>query len=160
MADKHVATYLNDHLAGSVVAVELLEHLEKAHAGTETGRFAAGLRADIEEDRRELVALMERLQVTVSSPRKAAAWLAEKVTELKLKMDDPAGGALRLLETIEAVAIGIEGKRALWLALAAASEGNPRLKGPDYGRLEARAVEQRQRAEKVRLAAAREALRT
>jgi hypothetical protein len=34
MANEHLAAYLNDHLAGSVAAVELLEDLEKAHAGT------------------------------------------------------------------------------------------------------------------------------
>jgi hypothetical protein len=47
MADQHIAAYLNDHLAGSVTAIELLEHLEKTFTGTATGRFAAELRADI-----------------------------------------------------------------------------------------------------------------
>src|SRR5947209_272940 len=37
MSDQYVATYLSDHLAGSVAALELLEHLEKAHAGTAHG---------------------------------------------------------------------------------------------------------------------------
>jgi hypothetical protein len=39
-----VQIYLNDHLAGSVTALELLEHLEKTHAGTTMERFAAELR--------------------------------------------------------------------------------------------------------------------
>src|SRR5262245_26657022 len=103
MATKHLATYLNDHLAGSEAALELLEHLEQAHAGTPTAGFAARLRADIVADRGELEALMGRAQAAPSRPRKAAAWLAEKVTELKLRLDDPAGGALRLLEVLEAV---------------------------------------------------------
>ena len=29
MAEKYLATYLNDHLAGSEVGLELLEHLER-----------------------------------------------------------------------------------------------------------------------------------
>src|SRR5205085_7785795 len=66
MSDQHLATYLNDHLAGSVVALELLEHLEKAHAGTDVARFVAALRADIEADRGELEALMQRLHVSAS----------------------------------------------------------------------------------------------
>ena len=50
MPDQHIATYLRDHLAGSVVAVELLEHLEGAHAGTDLAAFFARLRGDITAD--------------------------------------------------------------------------------------------------------------
>ena len=38
MTDPNLATYLNDHLAGAVAALELLEHLEKAHAGAPVAR--------------------------------------------------------------------------------------------------------------------------
>jgi hypothetical protein len=158
MAEQHVATYLNDHLAGSVSALELLQHLERAHAGTPVATFATELRTDILADRQELEALMAQLKLAVSRPRKAAMWLAEKVTELKLELDDPAGGALRLLEVCEAVSVGIEGKRLLWRALAAAAEATSRLRTTDYARLEKRAEEQRRRVEAVRLEAARAAL--
>jgi hypothetical protein len=73
-------------------------------------------------------------------------------------MDDAASGDFRLLESVELVAIGIDGKRALWTALAAESEGAPVLRGPDYDRLVRRATDQRQRVETVRLDAARKAL--
>jgi hypothetical protein len=158
MAEPYLATYLNDHLAGSEGALELLEHLERAHAGTPLAHFAAELWADIVADRRELEALMTRLQVAVSRPRKAAAWLSEKVTELKLRLDDPPGGALRQLEVLEAVSLGIEGKRLLWRSLGVAAEGTPDLGGTDYGRRERRAEEQRRCVETVRLGAARAAL--
>ena len=158
MANEHIATYLNDHLAGSVVAIELLEHLEAAHAETDLGRFAAELRADVSADRRELEALMESLQVAESRTRKASAWLSEKMTELKLRLDDPGDGALRLLEALEAVSLGIEGKLGLWRALAAASEGAPLLQGFDYERLAQRAIDQRNRVEAERLKAAKRAL--
>src|SRR5438067_2160325 len=39
MGNEHIATYLNDHLAGSVVALELLEHLEAAHDNTPLAEF-------------------------------------------------------------------------------------------------------------------------
>ncbi len=160
MADEHIATYLNDHLAGSVVALELLEHLESAHPGTALESFFAALRADIEEDRKELESLMNLLDVDQSSTRKATAWLTEKVTELKLRVDDPAGGALRLLEASEAVSLGIEGKLSLWRALAVVAKEEPRLRIVDYERLIERAVGQRNRVEEVRLEAAKRALRT
>lgn len=160
MSKQHVATYLNDHLAGSVTALELLEHLERTQAGTALGTFAAGLRADIAADRRELEDLMARLRITASLPRRAAAWLAERMTELKLWADDPSRGALHLLEVLEALSLGIEGKRLLWRALAAAAEAAPALRGTDYARLERRAEEQRVRVEAVRVDAAMEALGT
>jgi hypothetical protein len=158
MNDKHLATYLNDHLAGSSVALELLEHLESKHAGSEIGRFAAALRADIAADRRELEELMRRLHVDESRTRKASAWLTEKLTELKLRLDDPKGGSLRLLEIFDALSIGIEGKRLLWRALANAAGDASALGSVDYERLIRRAEEQRSRVETVRLDAAKEAL--
>lgn len=156
MTDQYIATYLNDHMAGSVVAIELLEYLESAH---ETMRpIVADIRADIEADRRELESLMLRQRVTVSRSRKAVAWLAEKMTELKLRVDDSSGGPLRRLEALETVALGIEGKRALWRTLAALAPVRPGLRGVDYESLERRAVEQRRRVETLRMDAARAAL--
>src|SRR5437588_9890899 len=125
MAEQHLATYLNDHLAGSVVALEMLDHLEKTHASTPLAARFASLRAEIQADRAELESLMGRLQVSASVPRRAMAWLTEKFARLKLRVDDPEGGPLRLLEAVEAVSLGIEGKRLLWLALAAAATSNP-----------------------------------
>ena len=158
MTNDHIATYLNDHLAGSVVALELLETLEATHAKTPLADFFAKLRADIAADRQELETLMGRLEITESRTRKASAWLAEKVTELKLRLDDPKDGDLRLFESIEALSLGIEGKKSLWLALSAAAEDTPALRLVDYERLIQRAEEQRSRVEAMRLDTAKTAL--
>ena len=39
MANEHLATYLNDHLAGSVVALEVLDQLEATHSDGALGDF-------------------------------------------------------------------------------------------------------------------------
>jgi hypothetical protein len=158
MSDQRLATYLNDHLAGAVAALELMEHVERAYAGTPVERLVAAVRADVSADRDELEAFMRRLGVTESGPRKAAGWLAERVARLKLRLDDPSGGSLRLLETLEAIALGIEGKLALWRALGTVAGSVPELQGVDYDRLARRAGEQRDRLEPARLEAARAAL--
>jgi hypothetical protein len=158
MATKHLATYLNDHLAGSQAALELLEHLAATQADTPLKLVFEELHADILADRRELESLMARLHVDESGPRKVTAWLAEKLTRLKLRLDDPSDGAFRLLESLEALAIGIEGKRALWRALAMAAEVAPELQGGDYARLEQRAKQQHDRVEMARLDVAKVAL--
>jgi hypothetical protein len=157
MENDNLAIYLNDHLAGSVMALELIEHLASAHADTSLDRFLSDLRGDIEADRQELQDLMDRLEITESSPRKATAWLAEKAAQLKLMMDDRPGGALRLIEGMEALSLGIEGKRGLWQALAVTAEDLPELQGMEYARLGRRAEEQRSRVEQMRLDYARAA---
>jgi predicted nuclease with TOPRIM domain len=154
----NLATYLNDHLAGSVAAVELLEHLEETHAGTDVGRFLAELRAEVEADREELNALMARLAIDESVMRKTTAWLAGKLTDLKLRLDDSEGGELRLFESLEALSLGIEGKRLLWIAMAAAAKDAPKLRLIDYERLAQRAEGQRNRVEGRRLEAGKLAL--
>jgi hypothetical protein len=157
MANQQIATYLNDHLAGSVVGLELLEHLKTTHAGTPLEAFFGELYDDVAQDRQELETIMSRLQIAQSPVRKAAAWVAEKFSELKLVVEDPAGGAFRLLEAVEALSLGIEGKKILWRALAATAEGADWLQIADYDKLVKRAEEQRQRVEEVRVQAAKSA---
>jgi hypothetical protein len=112
----HIETYLNDHLAGSTVAIELLEHLESSHDG-EGRAFFRALRADIESDREKLETLMNEMDKDQSKLRRGMAWLGEKFTALKMRLDDPGDGALRLFESQKALSLGIEGKRSLSGAL-------------------------------------------
>jgi hypothetical protein len=146
----HLETYLNDHLAGSTVAVELLEHLESSHDG-EWRTFFRTLRADIESDRVQLENLMKEMDIDQSKLRRGMAWFGEKFTELKMRLDDPADGDLRLFESLEALSLGIEGKRSLWLSLAEAAKENSNLRRLDYQHLIPRADEQRARVERRRL---------
>jgi hypothetical protein len=156
MSKSYLANYLNDHLAGSVVALEMMEHLEKPHAGSNVAHQIADLRADVLADRAELERLMSTLSIPTSPTRKAMAWLSDKTGEIKLRMDDRTDGPLCLLEAVEAIAIGIHGKEGLWRALCAARvEG---ITAVDLASLQRRASEQRERIETLRLDAARFAL--
>ena len=158
MDNTHLATYVNDHLAGATAGVELIEHLEKTHAGTDLGRFFGELRAEVEADRQTLESVRERLHIGESRLRKLTGWIAERMAELKLWVDDPSGGSLRLFEALEGLSLGIEGKRSLWLALAAAAEAAPALTVADFHELARRAEDQRRRVETHRLEAAAHAL--
>lgn len=152
MSKEHLATYLNDHLAGSVVAVEILENMTEE--APDLAELLTGLKHDVEADRGQLLAIMTRLDIPESRIRKVGSWLAERVAEAKLEVDDETNGPLRRLERLEALGLGIDGKTALWRALAAAAVHNPALAGPDYGSLIERAKEQRSRVEGARLHAA------
>jgi hypothetical protein len=87
------------------------------------------LKAEIEEDRDQLKTLMAKQQIEESRVRKAGGWIAERLAALKLGVDDDAHGRLRRLERLEALAIGIDGKIALWGALDAAASSNAELAG-------------------------------
>src|SRR5215472_472733 len=107
---KHLGTYLNDHLAGSVAALELFKRLKSANAGTPRGQVFADLLQEIEQDQTALRDLLKELDFRVGPIREAAAWLAEKFV-LKLLAEKP-GDKLVRFEQLEALALGIEGKRA------------------------------------------------
>ena len=155
MTNENLAIYLNNHLAASVTALELLSSIEMVHANSDVARLASELRAEIEGEQQQLENLMEQLQITKNTPRQVAGWLAEKFAQAKLRWDDSNNGALHLLESLELILIGIEGKRGLWRALShAAIVDLPLL---DYERFAARSEEQQQRVEAVRLAAAKAA---
>jgi hypothetical protein len=152
-----LGVYLNDHFAGSVAAIELLGLLESQTGSSEP--VVVALRDDIAQDQGKLHELMRTLGVTPSTARRVSAWLTEKLTEVKLRLDDPRDTGLRRLEILEALALGIEGKRALWMALDAGATVAPALRHLDYPALIARAQQQRSVVEGLRLDAATSILR-
>jgi hypothetical protein len=156
MSREHLSTYLNDHLAGSVAALEILDGLTSD--APDLALFADQLKKDIESDQQHLIALMDRLGIEQGRLRKASGWLAEQFAEAKLELDDEDKGELRRLERLEALVLGISGKLVLWRALEAASIEDERLRGPNYEDLVVRAREQRVRVENLRIQAARSAL--
>jgi|KBSMisStandDraft_5_1062788.scaffolds.fasta_scaffold416784_1 hypothetical protein len=155
MTREHLGTYLNDHLTGFHVAIEILDHLV---AETSAAPAIAGLRSELDEDRHELKVLMNRLHIVESRVRKAGSWIAEGLSELKLEVDDEPNGPLRRLERLEQLAIGIQGKVALWKALDVALGSHVEPGNLDYPRLIHRGQEQYDQVETLRLEAARAAL--
>jgi hypothetical protein len=158
MSTKALRIYLNDHLAGSVAALELLDHLSDLHSDPARKQFFVGLRAEIEEDQKVLQRLLDQAGGEESPVRKAAAWLTEKLGRAKLKLEASGDGELRVFEALETLALGIQGKLTLWRALEAAADRIPQFQGMDFARLKQRALQQQQRVEDQRLQSARAAL--
>jgi hypothetical protein len=101
--------------------------------------------------------LVQRLGGRESVTRKAVGWLSERVVRMKLRVDDPRNGALRLFESVEMISLGVAGKLGLWQVLASLSDGIPELNAFDFDRLIRRAQEQRAALEQTRCQIAREA---
>lgn len=157
MSDATLGTYLNDHLAGSVGAVELLERAIRENEGDPIAGRLKGILAEIRKDQTVLQDLIERVGASESSLKKAGAWLAEKAGRVKLGTTDEPRGLSRL-EVLETLTMGIHGKQGLWRALQAVAGRYPALQSLDLGHLERRAVEQHEQMEALRLEAARDVL--
>lgn len=155
-----LTSYLNDHLAGSVGALELLDRLIDTYRGKSLERFFRELRDEIEADQETLKALIASLGEQESAVRKAGAWIVEKFSRARIQLAETREGEMGLFLALEGLALGIQGKQALWRALAAAAATVPSLRGLNYDELETRAVEQYERVEARRLGAAREVFET
>jgi hypothetical protein len=156
MSKEQLPVYLKDHLAGSVAALELVNHLIETYKGKPLEEFFQNLRDEIDADQDTLQDLIEKLGEQESAVRKAGAWVAEKVSRAKIRLSDSEKNQLGLLHALEGLVLGITGKRALWTALAVAADAVPELRQLDYARLQKRAAEQCDRVEAKRLEVARE----
>jgi hypothetical protein len=151
MSATPLLTYLNDHVAGSRSALELLDYLIDSHEDVERRAFFTTLRADIAADRQVVDETIVRLGGTPGVLREAAGWFGDRVTRLKLMLDAPSGRGLQHLEALELLGLGILGKRSLWRALDAIAPRVPALADLDLRRLQARAEDQYGRVEAQRL---------
>jgi hypothetical protein len=148
-------SYLNDHLAGSVGALELIEHSAHQYDGEPLGVFFSDLQTDIRADQDILRDLMRGLTIDESNVRKAGAWAAEKAGRARLMIagDEPGGSGLVL--ALEGLIMGVTGKKFMWRGLAALNL--PPLSGYDFKDLERRAEQQIERIEIERIRAAQQA---
>jgi hypothetical protein len=154
---KELDSYLNDHLAGSVGALELLEHWIQLYEGKPLGAFFSNIRIEIRDDQNTLRNVMHSLGIKESNLRKAGAWAAEKAGRARLMIAGGDPGSLGLVLTLEGLIMGVTGKRLLWRALAAAKF--PQLSGYDFEVLQRRAEEQAERIEAERIRAVERAFR-
>jgi hypothetical protein len=110
------ATYLRDHLAGADAAIQTVQRLSDAHRGGPEGALFKYLYEQFCEDRVIVEGILAELGYTARSVKR----LAGRATGGALRM--VAGGApgdLSLFRTLEALAVGVQGKRCLWRAAQA-----------------------------------------
>jgi hypothetical protein len=154
-----LAIYLNDHLAGATIGVQLARRAARENEGTELGEFLRGLGAELDEDRTQLIELMRHQKIARSRAKHAAGWTLEKLGRLKLNGQLAGYSPLSRLLELEGLAAGTEVNRGLWSALAELSREEESLRQLDYDALAERARCQRERLEPHRLTAAAQALR-
>jgi hypothetical protein len=151
-----VRIYLSDHLAGSVVGLELAKRCLSNNRGTELGTFLdERLIPEISGDKDTLGDVMRRLGVRGSGAKNALAWTGEKAGRLKFNGTLRRYSPLSRLVEIEGLVVGVTGKLSMWQSLEAVAPDDARLDGVDFARLAARARSQIESLEAHRAAASR-----
>jgi hypothetical protein len=158
-APKFLGTYLNDHLAGSIVGGALARRITRQNSDNEYGRETAEIAEQIKQDQRELRRIMARLDVRQKRLRLGVAWAVEKVTRLKPNGRLVGYSPLSRVLELEGLVMGITGKLELWRTLDQLDDANPALDEAHIRELIGRAESQRDRVEDLRLKAAAEAMR-
>ena len=143
--------YLRDHLGGADMAIRVVRRLGSTHDGTEDGALFQRLANEFAQDRSAVRAVLAHLGASGRSLKRAAGFASGSVLSVTAGGEP---GDLSLLRTVEALAIGVQGKRCLWRALQnlhvpASVNG---MSGMSFGDLEARAVRQWEAIEERRRA--------
>jgi hypothetical protein len=157
MNRKLLAIYLNDHLTGATVGLELAKRARGSNQGSEYGDVLEAVAREIEEDRETLQRLMASLEVKRDHPKVLFGWAAEKVGRLKPNGQILGYSPLSRMIELEALFLGITGKLSLWEALAEVAGEDARLDPDELARLSERAERQRSEVGRLRRRAAREA---
>jgi hypothetical protein len=152
---KNLDSYLNDHLAGSISALELIAHWVEVHKGEALGSFFVETEREIKADQDTLHDVMRTLGVEESKVRQAGAWAAEKVGRARLMIAGDEQGSLGLVLTLEGLIMGVTGKKLMWRALAAAKL--PGLNSYNFEEPQRRAEQQIERIEAERIRAVSQA---
>ena len=147
--------YLQDHLAGSVAALQLMETLADHERGLPLEQKLRGLHYEVTEEQERLKAILARLEGEESTLKLAAAWLTEKLRRARLRLVERTDPGLARLEGLESLALGLLGKLALYRALEDAAAHEPRLAGYPFAALQSRTLSQHAMVEQERMAAAR-----
>jgi hypothetical protein len=156
-AKRYLAIYLNDHLAGATVGVEVANRLRRSNEeDPELVKPVTKICAEIEADRSTLESLMKSLGIRRGRVKPALASVGEKLGRLKLNGQLTGYSPLSRLLELELLLLGVSGKLQLWRALERGlGEG---LDGYDFSELAARAARQRDVLDELHGIAARRAL--
>jgi hypothetical protein len=153
-----LSIYLNDHLMGASAGAELFHRAARA-AHPEHRAALKRLAEEVAEDRTALIEIMRQLGVPARTYRVVAGWLGEKAGRLKPNGHLVGRAPLSYLIEVEALLLGVLGKRAGWQALREVADSYQELSTERLDALLARAQAQADELETIRTELAGRVLR-
>ena len=150
MSDKSLETYFNDHLGGATLGRDLAFQIRDRAEEPPLEPVMSWVAPEIDEDRETLLRIMDALGVTQNPVKQVTGWVAEKASRVKFsgltgEMDDYG-----LFMAIEALRLGVAGKRCMWMMLSGLAPGERRLARFDLDSLSGRALNQENALEEQR----------
>ena len=156
-AEKLLRIYLNDHNAGSLTGIEVAKRCLKNNEGTSLGDYLHSFISELEDDRGELLRVIDALGYPRDKMKEGMGWMAEKAGRLKLNGQITGYSDLSRVLELEGLMIGVSGKLSLWQNLKRVSSTDPRLGATDLEQLQNRAERQLEELQAHKLQAAEQA---
>ncbi|MDI5968783.1 hypothetical protein POF50_005390 [Streptomyces sp. SL13] len=147
--------YLNDHLAGATAGGGLARRVADQHRRSARHGDLERVAEQIEQDRRALLDIMDALGVPVRRYKVCAGWAAERLGRFKPNGQVRRRSGLSSVVELEGLRLGVEGKVLLWRTLLAVAEHEERLSAAGLTDLLARARDQADLLETLRVNAAK-----
>ena len=126
-------------LAGSDAAIQVVGRLRLVHAGTQEGRLFAALYDEFREEREVVRALLAQVG---AAPLSVKRLVGQANGAVLAAVAGGERGDLSLFRTLEALSVGVQGKRCLWRALQSLLGDQPIPSVRSLDGLEAMAVRQ------------------
>ena len=106
--------YLREHLSGSDAAIHVVDRLRHAHDRADERVLFARLFEEFQEERQVVRALVTQLGESPFSVKRIAGKVTGSIVETIVRTHDDD---LSLFRALEALSIGVQGKRCLWRSL-------------------------------------------
>lgn len=129
-------TYLNDHLTGSIVALDLARRRAAAQGDDAIGTFLRSFAAEVERDQHALRRVMELQGAAPRVSRELLGTATSWLDSIRGTLNMP--GAPNLVRDIELLIMGVRGKELLWTSLERIGAATD----PPIAKLQARVREQ------------------
>jgi len=149
--------YLNDHLGGATMGVELFRRASRSAQGPVKTQLQE-LTTEVEQDRESLRTLMGTLGLPVHRYMALGGWVLEKVGRFKPNGRLFSRSPLSDLIEVEGLLLGVQGKAAAFRILRRLAD--TRLHASNLDELIARAERQADTLEKLRILTAARVLTT
>ncbi|MGW4397422.1 hypothetical protein ACWEHA_19225 [Amycolatopsis nivea] len=155
--DTLLGIYLNDQLAMGLAWRELARRAARTNRGTEFETPLHEVASAIAEDVESFRGIMQAVPVRANPVKAGFAIAAERLGRFKLNGRLTSYSPLSRFWELEALAMGIEGKKILWTTLRDSANLGKRLTDVDFDALLLRADRQRSLLEPARVRAGEDA---
>jgi hypothetical protein len=153
-ARRLLRTYLRDHDSAALAGARRCGAAAQGHRDARSRVELAALHADVEQDRRSLASVMQRLEITPDPVKRLVTAAGEQLGRLKPNGFLAQRSPLTDVVELEALTMAVTGKQRLWETLAALGP-EITLSDPDeLVRLRDRARDQRERLGRLHAASA------